>query len=76
MFAWAAVWSVPEILVALNVSVDGLNVKAESLPRVESLVPSYCSVINGILLGIKSIVLKQLVKDFFDWCKSNKIWFF
>jgi len=34
------------------------------------------SVLNGILLGIKSRVQKQLVKDFLDWCKLNKIWFF
>ena len=31
------------------------------------------SVLNGILLGIKSRVQKQLVKDFLDWCESNKI---
>ena len=31
------------------------------------------SVLNGILLGIKSRVQKQLVKDFLDWCQSNKI---
>jgi len=31
------------------------------------------SVLNGILLGIKSRVQKQLVKDFIDWCKLNKI---
>ena len=31
------------------------------------------SVLNGILLGIKSRVQKQLVKDFFDWCEFNKI---
>jgi len=34
------------------------------------------SVLNGILLGIKSRVQKQLVKDFLDWCALNKIWFF
>ena len=34
------------------------------------------SVLNGILLGIKSRVQEQLVKDFLDWCESNKIWFF
>ena len=33
------------------------------------------SVLNGILLGIKSRVQKQLVKDFIDWCKLNNIWF-
>ena len=31
------------------------------------------SVLNGILLGIKSRVQQQLVKDFLDWCESNKI---
>ena len=31
------------------------------------------SVLNGILLGIKSRVQKQLVKDFIDWCNLNKI---
>jgi len=31
------------------------------------------SVLNGILLGIKSRVQKQLVKDFLDWCALKKI---
>jgi len=31
------------------------------------------SVLNGILLGIKSRVQKQLVNDFLDWCELNKI---
>ena len=31
------------------------------------------SVLNGILLGIKSRVQQQLVKDFLAWCASNKI---
>ena len=31
------------------------------------------SVLNGILLGIKSRVQQQLVKDFLDWCQLNKI---
>jgi len=31
------------------------------------------SVLNGILLGIKSRVQQQLVKDFLDWCESNEI---
>ena len=31
------------------------------------------SLLNGILLGIKSRVQKQLVKDFWDWCELNKI---
>jgi hypothetical protein len=28
------------------------------------------------LLGIKSRVQQQLVKDFLNWCELNKIWFF
>ena len=31
------------------------------------------SVLNGILLGIKARVQKQLVQDFLDWCESNQI---
>ena len=31
------------------------------------------SVLNGILLGIKTRVQQQLVKDFFEWCELNKI---
>ena len=31
------------------------------------------SVLNGILIGIKSRVQQQLVRDFLDWCESNKI---
>ena len=31
------------------------------------------SVLNGILLCIKSRVQQQLVKDFLDWCELNKI---
>ena len=31
------------------------------------------SVLNGILLGIKARVQQQLVRDFLDWCESNKI---
>jgi len=31
------------------------------------------SVLNGILLGIKSRVQQQLVKDFLNWCILNKI---
>ena len=31
------------------------------------------SVLNGILLGIKSRVQQQLVKDFLNWCELKKI---
>ncbi len=30
------------------------------------------SVLNGILLGIKSRVQQQLIKDFVNWCESNR----
>ena len=31
------------------------------------------SVLNGILLGIKSRVQQQLIKDFVNWCELNKL---
>ena len=31
------------------------------------------SVLNGILLGIKSRVQQQLIKDFINWCDSSQI---
>ena len=31
------------------------------------------SVLNGILLGIKSRVQQQLIRDFVNWCELNKI---
>ena len=31
------------------------------------------SVLNGILLGIKSRVQQQLIKDFVNWCELNNI---
>ena len=31
------------------------------------------SVLNGILLGIKTRVQQQLVKDFLEWCQLNNI---
>ena len=31
------------------------------------------SVLNGILLGIKSRVQQQLIKDFVSWCELNQI---
>ena len=50
-----------------------------SQPPILKLVPKKIlestghSVLNGILLGIKSRVQQQLVKDFLDWCESNQI---
>ena len=31
------------------------------------------SVLNGILLGIKSRVQQQLIKDFLNWCELNQV---
>ena len=31
------------------------------------------SVLNGILLGIKSRVQQQLIKDFVNWCELNEV---
>ena len=50
-----------------------------SQPPILKLVPKKIlestghSVLNGILLGIKSRVQQQLVNDFLDWCASNQI---
>ena len=50
-----------------------------SQPPILKLVPKKIlestghSVLNGILLGIKSRVQQQLVRDFLDWCESNQI---
>ena len=50
-----------------------------SQPPILKLVPKKIlestghSVLNGILLGIKSRVQQQLVNDFLDWCESNQI---
>ena len=50
-----------------------------SQPPILKLVPKKIlestghSVLNGILLGIKSRVQQQLVNDFLDWCKLNQI---
>jgi len=68
----------------LEATDDGLEGEAllgvsVSQPPILKLVPKKIlestghSVLNGILLGIKSRVQKQLVKDFLNWCQSNQI---
>ena len=58
---------------------DALLGVSVSQPPILKLVPKKIlestghSVLNGILLGIKSRVQQQLVKDFLDWCELNKI---
>ncbi len=68
-------------LEATNIGLEGEAVLGVSVsqPPLLRLVPKKIlestghSVLNGILLGIKSRVQQQLVKDFLDWCDSNQI---
>ena len=68
-------------LEATNIGLEGEALLGVSVsqPPLLKLVPKKIlvstghSVLNGILLGIKSRVQKQLVKDFIDWCELNKI---
>ena len=68
-------------LEATNVGLEGEALLGVSVsqPPLLKLVPKKIlestghSVLNGILLGIKSRVQKQLVKDFLEWCELNKI---
>ena len=68
-------------LEATNVGLEGealLGVTV-SQPPLLKLIPRKIlestghSVLNGILLGIKSRVQQQLIKDFKEWCDSNNI---
>ena len=68
-------------LEATNIGLEGEALLGVSVsqPSILKLVPKKIlestghSVLNGILLGIKSRVQMQLVKDFLDWCESNQI---
>ena len=70
-------------LEATNVGLEGEALLGVSVsqPPLLKLVPKKIlettghSVLNGILLGIKTRVQQQLVKDFSEWCELNKIWF-
>ena len=77
------------LILKANLQATGVGLEGEALlgvsvsqPPLLKLVPKKIlestghSVLNGILLGIKSRVQQQLVKDFLDWCKLNQIWFF
>ena len=68
----------------LTATDDGLEGEAllgvsVSQPPLLKLVPKKIlestghSVLNGILVGIKTRVQQQLVKDFLEWCELNKI---
>ena len=54
----------------LGVSVSQPSIKIGAKKIMES---TGQSVLNGILLGIKTRVQQQLVKDFIEWCELNKI---
>ena len=74
------------LILKANLEATDLGLEGEALlgvsvsqPPILKLVPKRIlestghSVLNGILLGIKTRVQQQLVKDFFEWCKLNKI---
>ena len=74
------------LILKANLQATDLGLEGEALlgvsvsqPPLLRLVPKKIlestghSVLNGILLGIKSRVQQQLVKDFLDWCELNKI---
>ena len=74
------------LILKANLEATSLGLEGEALlgvsvsqPPLLKLVPKKIlestghSVLNGILLGIKARVQQQLVKDFLDWCKLNKL---
>ena len=74
------------LILKANLEATDLGLEGEALlgvsvsqPPILKLVPKRIlestghSVLNGILLGIKTRVQQQLVKDFFEWCELNRI---
>ena len=75
-----------KLILQANLQATAIGLEGEALlgvsvsqPPLLKLVPKTIlestghSVLNGILLGIKARVQKQLVQDFLDWCESNQI---
>ena len=75
-----------KLILKANLQATDIGLEGEALlgvsvsqPPLLKLVPKKIlestghSVLNGILLGIKARVQKQLVQDFLDWCESNQI---
>ena len=75
-----------KLILRANLQATGIGLEGEALlgvsvsqPPLLKLVPKKIlestghSVLNGILLGIKSRVQQQLVKDFLNWCELNQI---
>ena len=74
------------LILKANLEATNMGLEGEALLRVSvsqppllKLVPKKIlestghSVLNGILLGIKSRVQQQLVNDFSEWCRLNEI---
>ena len=74
-----------KLILKANLQATDIGLEGEALlgvsvsqPPLLKLVPKKIlestghSVLNGILLGIKARVQKQLVQDFLDWCESNQ----
>ena len=74
------------LILKANLEATDIGLEGEALlgvsvsqPPILKLVPQKIlestgrSVLNGILLGIKSRVQQQLVKDFLNWCELNEI---
>ena len=75
-----------KLILKANLQATNIGLEGEALlgvtvsqPPLLKLIPKKIlestghSVLNGILLGIKSRVQQQLVKDFRAWCSSNNI---
>ncbi len=72
------------LLLKANLQATNIGLEGEALlgvtvsqPPILKLIPKKIlestghSVLNGILLGIKTRVQQQLIKDFTNWCKLN-----
>ena len=75
-----------KLLLRANLQATNLGLEGEALlgvtvsqPSLLKLIPKRIlestghSVLNGILLGIKTRVQQQLIKDFTEWCLLNNI---
>ena len=74
------------LILKANLEATGFGLEGEALlgvsvsqPPLLKLLPKKIlestghSVLNGILLGIKSRVQQQLIKDFLNWCELNQL---
>ena len=74
------------LILKANLEATGFGLEGEALLGVSVSQPPHLkllpkkilestghSVLNGILLGIKSRVQQQLIKDFVNWCELNQL---